>query len=79
MAQPRDRQAVARPVCMRFEPSHLAQACVEDAYARLVSLRRQGRLPLRRPECPGSLDAVVGSRHIPSFERQQQEEAQRCS
>lgn len=75
MAHPHDRQAVVRPVRMRFEPSHLAHACLEDAYARLVPQRGRVRLPLL---CSGSRDAIEGSGHTASF-RQQQEEAQRCS
>ena len=43
MAHPHDHQFAARSVRTRFEPSHLAQACLVDAYARLVPLRRRAR------------------------------------
>ncbi len=79
MAQPPcDRQSIARPVHTRFEPGHLAQACLVDAYARVVPLWRRARLPLL---CSGSLDAVESSGQVSSLGRQPQEqkEGQRCS
>ena len=74
--QPHDRPAGARPVCTRFEPGHLAQACLVDAYARLVPVPRRARLPLVGA---GSVDAEAGSRRAASQGRPLQEEGQRCS
>jgi hypothetical protein len=71
-----DRPASARPVCTRFEPGHLAQACLVDAYARLVPLHRRARLPLLGA---GSVDAEAGNGHAVSLRRPLQEEGQRCS
>ena len=77
MAQPlHDRPSSVRPVCTRFEPGHLAQACLVDAYARLVPLQRRARLPLLGA---GSVDAKAGSRRVASQGRPLQEEGQRCS
>jgi hypothetical protein len=74
--QPHDHPSSARPVCTRFEPGHLAQACLVDAYARLVPLRRRARLPLLGA---GSLHADAESRRAVSGRRALQEEGQRCS
>ncbi len=76
MAHRYDRQSVARPVRTRFEPSHLAQACLEDAYLRLVPVRRRTRPPLPGREV---LAAAEGSRWASSLRRPPKEEAQRCS
>ncbi len=40
-----------------FEPSRLAQQCIQDAYACLVpTVRRRlnASLPISNPECPGT-------------------------
>lgn len=71
-----DRPTSARPVGTRFEPGHLAQACLVEAYARLVPLQRRARLPLLGA---GSLDAEAGNGHAVSLRRSLQEEGQRCS
>ena len=77
MAQPlHDRPSSVRPVCTRFEPGHLAQACLVDAYARLVPLQRRARLPLPGA---GSVNAEAGSGRAVSLRRPLQEEGQRCS
>ncbi len=76
MAHPHDRQFAARPVRTRFEPSHFAQACLVDAYARLVPLQRRARPAL---PCSGSLGTVDSSGRAPFLGREQLEEGQRCS
>jgi hypothetical protein len=70
----RDRQSSARPVCKRFEPGRLAQACLVEAYARLVPHRRV-RLPRLSAGSPVALES---STHASSLERRQ-EEGQQCS
>ena len=75
-AQLPDRPVSARPVGARFEPGHLAQACLVDAYARLVPLQRRARLPLLGA---GSVNAEAGDGHAVSLRRPLQEEGQRCS
>ncbi len=53
-----ERQVWSPEVHTRFEPSRLAEACLSDAYARLVPpVRRQLRMPpcaqaFGRPTCP---------------------------
>lgn len=71
-----DRPTGARPVCTRFEPGHLAQVCLVDAYARLVPLQRRARLPLLGA---GSLGAEADSGCAVSLRRPLREEGQRCS
>ncbi len=44
-------------VHVMFEPSRLAQQCIQDAYACLVpTVRRRlnASLPISNPECPGT-------------------------
>jgi hypothetical protein len=76
MAQPsHDRQSVTRPVRTRFEPGHLAQACLVDAYAHLAPLWRRTRPPL-----PGAGDQVAGNGRTPARSRgQPPQEEPRCS
>jgi hypothetical protein len=47
MKRPAERKVWSQPIQGRFEPSHLAEACVADAYACLVPpvWRRPGTLP----------------------------------
>jgi hypothetical protein len=70
-----DHPSIARPVRTRFEPGHLGQACLVDAYTRLVPLPRRVRISL--------LDAGVcdagGSSGDAAFQGRQQQEGQRCS
>jgi hypothetical protein len=74
--QPRDRRRIAPPVCTCFEPGHLAEACLVEAYARLVPPRRRARLPLPPS---ASLDVGAGGGRVPSPRQQPREEGERCS
>jgi hypothetical protein len=69
-----DHPSIARPVRTRFEPGHLAQACLVDAYTRLVPLQRRRRRALLEA---GVLDAGATSGCAAS--QRQQQEGQRCS
>jgi hypothetical protein len=73
--QPHDRPSIARLVRTRFEPGHLAQTCLVEAYAHLVPLQRRAR---RSQPDAVSLDAGANSGRAASLGRQQ-EEGQRCS
>jgi hypothetical protein len=70
----RDRQSNARPVCKRIEPWRLAQACLVEAYARLVPLRRARLLRLSAGS-PGALESNTPA----SSPERRQEEGQQCS
>jgi hypothetical protein len=77
MARAHDRQSVTRPVRARFEPGHLAQACLVDAYLRLVPHRRRAGLG---PPGPVNYQTVHGSEPARARgQQQQQKEGQRCS
>jgi hypothetical protein len=73
--QPHDLPSIALPVRTRFEPGYLGQACLVDAYTRLVPLQRRVRLSL--PDA-GFFDTGATSGCAASQGRQQ-EEGQRCS
>jgi len=70
-----DHPPIARPVRTRFEPGHLGQACLVDAYTRLVPLQRRRARSLL---AAGLLD-VGATGGCAASQRQQQQEGQRCS
>jgi hypothetical protein len=76
MAPPsHDHHVVIRPVRTRFEPSHLAPACLVEAYTRLVPQRRRARPPLPSPD-----DRVAGNGREPARSSgRQAKEGQQCS
>lgn len=70
-----DHPSIARPVRTRFEPGHLGQACLVDAYTRLVPLPRRMRISLLDA---GVFDAGATS-GCAAFQGRQPQEGQRCS
>jgi hypothetical protein len=56
-SQPRRKKSSVVEVHVMFEPSRLAQHCLQDAYACLIpTVRRRlnASLPINNPEHPGS-------------------------